>query len=519
MKKVLLTCILYLCIIVACLGVLYVVHRVTDLGPDQIIEEDTLPAIDESLTAETETATQSEAASELDDQHSIDSQGGLVTEGRKRRPSHQWQPPTEAETEAEEEEVYVPPTVVFATDMHVLAPELMGDGEAFDVKIAKDDGKVMPYHHEIIDAFISEVIQINPTALILSGDLTFNGEKVSHRYFAEKLTTVQDAGIQVLAMPGNHDINNPAASSYAGEEAQPVEYITGAEFAEIYAAYGYQQASSRDEYSLSYTYQLDETHWMMLIDTNIYQTRNHVSGKIQVETFEWMKEQFEAAAEVGATIIPVGHHNLLEQSRLYIDECVMENNDAAIWLLEEWQVPVYFSGHLHAQRIKKHFTEPGMPKDIYSIFEIVNSPLTMPPCQYGVLKWQNDDSMQYQMRNVNVEAWARAQGLENEELLNFNQYQEEFFSTVIGAQIRENIKNLSVEHTDEMVNCYVEILRQYVEGNYIDPRAVKYSKGYQYWERNLPKDEAFIKIQDMIKDSGQNNKAWRTEAPLKESLE
>lgn len=517
MKKLVLTILLYLSIIAVCLGILYMVHNVTDLEPNQTVEEETLPEAEESTGGEEETAaTPSDAMTETVEDDTV-SGGELVTQGRRHRPDYQWVTEEPTKELEEEPEIYIPPTVIFATDMHILSPELMGQGAAFEVRVARDDGKVLPYHHEILDAFINEVIEINPTALVLSGDLTLDGEKQSHQYFAEKLKAVEQAGIQVLAMPGNHDINNPDARSYVGEEAFHVDYTTPKEFEEIYYEYGYKQAKDRDQASLSYLYELDDTHWMMLIDTNMYTPRNHVSGKIQVQTFEWMKDQFEAAREAGAVVIPVGHHNLLEQSRLYIDECVMENNDAAIWLLEEWKVSVYFSGHLHAQRIKKHFTEPGMPNETYSIFEIVNSPLTMPPCQYGVLQWQDDGSMKYKMSEVDVETWARNQGSENEDLLNFKQYQEEFFQTVIGAQIRKNIKNLSVEHTEAMVSCYVTILRQYVEGNYINMSEVKYSPGYQLWERNLASDPYFAEINDMIKDSGQNNKEWRYMAPLNES--
>ncbi|WP_287895528.1 metallophosphoesterase [Clostridium sp.] len=57
--------------------------------------------------------------------------------------------------------------------------------------------------------FLEEVRTAHPSALVLSGDLSQNGEKANHEALAEKLERVQAAGIPVLVIPGNHDINHP----------------------------------------------------------------------------------------------------------------------------------------------------------------------------------------------------------------------------------------------------------------------------------------------------------------------
>ncbi len=65
------------------------------------------------------------------------------------------------------------------------------------------DGKVTNYIWEITDAFVEEVLNERPDAVILSGDLSYNGEKASHIELAEKLSKIEDAGIPVLVIPGN----------------------------------------------------------------------------------------------------------------------------------------------------------------------------------------------------------------------------------------------------------------------------------------------------------------------------
>ena len=74
-----------------------------------------------------------------------------------------------------------------------------------------NDGKVIRYQPQLWQAFESEVLEAHPDALILSGDLSLNGEKANHLEFAEKLRKIKDAGIPVYVIPGNHDINKPNA--------------------------------------------------------------------------------------------------------------------------------------------------------------------------------------------------------------------------------------------------------------------------------------------------------------------
>ena len=114
------------------------------------------------------------------------------------------------------EEPYIPPRLILATDLHYQSA-LAGDGgEAFRLFVERSDGKVVQYLPELLEAFLDEVIEERPSALVLSGDITMNGERLNHEELAARLKRVQDAGIQVLVIPGNHDINNHDASVYYG---------------------------------------------------------------------------------------------------------------------------------------------------------------------------------------------------------------------------------------------------------------------------------------------------------------
>ena len=111
--------------------------------------------------------------------------------------------------------------------------------------------------------------------------------------------------------------------------------------------------------------------------------------------------------------------NLLDESTLYPEECTIENTKEVTALLEAYGVPVYLSGHLHLQRIKKHTSNLNTPGG-YGIREIVTSPLPMAPCQYSILNWQADGSLSYHTKKVDIAGWAQRYGEEDENLLNFD---------------------------------------------------------------------------------------------------
>ena len=95
----------------------------------------------------------------------------------------------------------------------------------------------------------------------------------------------------------------------------------------------------------------------------------------------------------------------------------MDNNSEVIDLLQKYRLPLFFSGHLHVQRVRKHKAEPGVDDGAYGIQEIITDALSIPPCQYGEVVWDEDGSISYETRSVDVSGWARKTGSGNPDLL------------------------------------------------------------------------------------------------------
>lgn len=367
---------------------------------------------------------------------------------------------------------------IIATDIHYLSRDLMDGGMRFTQMVDGGDGKVVTYIEQVTDAFLEEVIARRPDVLILSGDLTLDGEKKSHEELAEKLMTVKEAGIPVLVIPGNHDINNRQAARYSGAERLPAEYTTPAEFAEIYAEFGYREAIAQDNASLSYVYELNDMTRLLMLDSCQYEPRARVGGAISAATYDWIDDQLEAAWEDSFNVIPVAHHNLLDESEIYVDDCTIEHGEQLVEMLEGWDVTLFLSGHLHVQHTKRSDEDRG-------IWEMVTGSLATPECRYGELVFRGDRSFSYRTRTVDVEGWARRRNRPERDLAAFNTFKGPFLRRVFYNQAYNALKDaeeVTEQQREQMAEFYSELNDYYYQGTAfrIREKALK-DPAYELW--------------------------------------
>ena len=216
---------------------------------------------------------------------------------------------------------------------------------------------------------------------------------------------------------------------------------------------------------------------------------------------ERMEECLKEAYAEGITVIPVGHHNLQRLSRVYVEECVIENCDEVLELFERYLTPVYFSGHLHTQKVMKHLTEPGMDSDTYGIWEIVSNSLILPPCQYGTVTLNTDGSIDYLAKIVNVSSWAAANGETDENLLDFSSYTENYLQTVLKNQIARKLEDVPKELREVMVDFYTDLYKDYYAGVPISYSEKKNEFGYGLWVRYMDPSTEFRQLDGMMRDS------------------
>ncbi|MFR4580883.1 MAG: hypothetical protein ACLT76_15780 [Clostridium fessum] len=79
------------------------------------------------------------------------------------------------------------------------------------------DGRVLEYGWEVMDAFLDDMKEEDPDLLILSGDLTLDGEKASHEELAELLEGLEARReLRSRLYRETTDINNPDARRLYG---------------------------------------------------------------------------------------------------------------------------------------------------------------------------------------------------------------------------------------------------------------------------------------------------------------
>ena len=384
--------------------------------------------------------------------------------------------------------------IVVATDPHYISPALTDGGPCYQRTLASGDSKFMPYSEEIMDAFIEEILSAEeaPDALLLTGDLTFNGAVMSHEALAAKLRPLRAAGIPVLVLTGNHDLFNVNAARFEGESFTRVPFATTELFREIYGDFGFDDAVSLAPDSLSYVAALDDGLRLLLLDFN---TLNHFCG-ISDETLAWAEEQLREAKEAGAEVIAAGHQNLYPHS-LFREGYVVAGADRLGDLLRTYGVRLFLSGHLHIQHIR---TEQNLT-------EIAGSALCSWPCQYGFLT-SEDGVWSYRTRRLDMAAWAERHGRTEPVFLDFQKAAADYLS----AHSKITLPSGAAEaDREKLIRWMQELNLAYFAGDLRNLEADDPDGSLAAaWLR--PKDLTAAYVASVLEERGRDHTSW-TEVP------
>lgn len=355
-------------------------------------------------------------------------------------------------------------TMYIASDIHYFPKRLTDYSKGFKEFATPRDGKELYYIEDIMDAFVRDIGINKPDILIVSGDLTNNGELKGHEALAEQFKKIEKTGTDVFLIPGNHDILSIWTSGYRNGGPYVVDNTDHEEFKEIYKDFGYGEAISHDKKTLSYLAAPSEDLWLLMLDSNKYHSDFGMptnTGYITDETLEWIRESGELAKKNNAEIIAITHHNLLNHS-LTKTEGTIINNAELIKLFEEYDIRLNFSGHIHIQDIKNDNEEN--PK----VYDVVNSAFSVYPQQYGVLKYSPYTGFEYSKSKVDVEGYSIENNLEDENLSNFSSYSRNSFGIrpyENAVHELENLGTYSEKEIEEIANMVMELNLRWFDGS------------------------------------------------------
>ena len=356
-----------------------------------------------------------------------------------------------------------------ATDIHYLSPQINDNSPEFIQMLLSSDGKMTHYIDQIMDAFVEDVIAQHPDAVLLTGDLTYNGEKISFLDLAEKLKKIEARGIQVLAIPGNHDIDYPLCFEYKNGSYSRTDRFSREEYERTYADFGLSESISRAPDSCSYLYQVSDNVYVIALDSD-----TSLVPLITNPTYEWLTEAIKLIPE-GATVISITHETLRNHypGIEFRNPLQILNAQRLIDLYEENGIRVNLCGHIHTQ----HIWEEG------NIVDIATEAMSVIHCNYGVVR-VTPDEINYTTQHVDVDGWAQRNGITDDNLLNFYEYGMQFWIEGQSGRNLEGFADAPLAEADKklMADFFTEMNAYYFEGalrEHVD--VLRETEGYRTW--------------------------------------
>ncbi len=202
-----------------------------------------------------------------------------------------------------------------------------------------------------MESLIWQIREKRLQLLIISGDLTFNGERQSAIYLSAYLKRIEELGTQVYAIPGNHDISNGWSASYLGNQTKPVTQLLPDDFEETFNHMGYSEACFKDNFSLSYAVRPFKDVLLVMIDTNQYAEKEsyrepEIEGRVGTKTYEWLQGVLAYGEQNQLLTIPVFHHNTLKHHPVYFQGFVLNQEEKMQQVLTRYHVKLTLSNSI-----------------------------------------------------------------------------------------------------------------------------------------------------------------------------
>lgn len=165
------------------------------------------------------------------------------------------------------------------------------------------EGLLLSKSAAMLEAAIAKVKDSDADVLLVTGDLTNNGNKASHEYVANKLKEVKAQGITVYVIPGEHDVREGGTATAVSKSV----------FEEIYNDLGYAEPK-QDASSASYVAELGNNFAVVMSDSVA------PDGKGQMT--QWVVDEAKNYINRGYTVFAASHHPIVTRGsvdRTFID--------------------------------------------------------------------------------------------------------------------------------------------------------------------------------------------------------
>lgn len=246
-------------------------------------------------------------------------------------------------------------------DPHYYSEKLGNSGKAYERR-ASSDQKMLAQSRGTVLAALEHIKNSDAEFLLIAGDLSNDGEKVSHEEMRELLYEFKKV-MPVYVITATHDWccdGNPRR--YDGDKVyNDVQTIRPHELHDFYRDFGLSESISEyhtHQDKVSYIVRPCDGVSVFCLDDD--QNGAGSSGYSQ-EHFKWIKEQTIAAKLRGDVVFGMQHHHLFltEFDRIINSNSGVEYRIKQATDFADIGFSVMFTGHSHMQHIRKLKTESG----------------------------------------------------------------------------------------------------------------------------------------------------------------
>lgn len=300
--------------------------------------------------------------------------------------------------------------IAHLSDTHFFSKRLYSDCPDFTIA-EHSDRKMFRESGDIIKKAMDEIVAYQPDLVILSGDLTKDGELACHQDIhamlsdAKKRLKAAGKETQFAVINGNHDINNDLnGRDFSGGFAEHTDLVDPLAFKDLYADCGYDDAIAMFDQggskggSLSYVLRPAKGVTLIAVDSCKYSTDQngldvdeHVtSGVVGEKLLQWIESQAKQARAAGDIVFVTQHHGVVPHFSMeptLMGEYLVDNYEECQRRYADAGVSAVFTGHMHANDIASITTEAGN-----TLFDIETCATATYPSdiRFATLGWERE---------------------------------------------------------------------------------------------------------------------------------
>lgn len=255
---------------------------------------------------------------------------------------------------------YSPLTLTVISDIHYYSKENGISGKAYEFANSKSQ-KLLAQSSEVIDSAFEQILNDKRSNIVLiSGDITNNGELNSHREIISKLNKLKSEGKKVYVITATHDFSsNGLSEAYQGDKKTTTPAAIRDILFDMYYEFGPDEALSIHKESMSYIVQLCDGYRLFALNDD-----SNGKGKsgFSDECFEWIKSNAIKAREENQFIIAMTHHPLIAPSPIYEligKDDMLGEYKKRIEELTDLGFQFIFTGHTHIHNISSYQSQKG----------------------------------------------------------------------------------------------------------------------------------------------------------------